>query len=348
MTLRDRPSRAARPPTCARVGDRPAHAAPARRALGARHRDRHRIAWSPSSASPSPARPTCSRELDRLGTNLLQVRPGSRSSATTSRCPTRRRRWCAAIGPVERVGGDGHRPGATVWRTDRIDGRRPAASPSSPPTSTLLDAVAGNLDQGAGWTRRPPGARRSSSGASRRAPRDRLARRLAYGVDRRPLVHRDRHPRRRCRCAQLDRTALIGFPAAERWFGDEGTVSTIYVRAPRGPRRRRCASCWPRPRTQRRRARSRCRAIRRARGRRPPRHPRSHELFLGARRGGAAGRRHRHRERDGDLGARAAVGDRRAPGARRDAPARAAGSSCRVAAAAPAWAASPGTRSARW
>ena len=63
-------------------------------------------------------------------------------------------------------------------------------------------------------------------------------------MDRRPLVHRDRDPRRRSRSRpRLDSAALIGFAAAEELFGEEGNPSTIYVRADPERDRRPSATC---------------------------------------------------------------------------------------------------------
>ena len=56
--------------------DRPAHPPAARRAVGARRRDRHRLDGRGARHLSARARPTCSTQIDRLGTNLLTVQPG--------------------------------------------------------------------------------------------------------------------------------------------------------------------------------------------------------------------------------------------------------------------------------
>ncbi len=70
-------------------------------------------------------------------------------------------------------------------------------------------------------------------GADRRRPaRHRRGRAGHAGLARRPVVHRGRHPRRRCRSApELDTAALVGWPGAEDELGFDGHPTTIYTRS---------------------------------------------------------------------------------------------------------------------
>ena len=87
----------------ARRRRRPAHAPPARRALGARHRHRHRLDGRGARAVGLVARRGCWTSSTRLGTNLLTVAPGQTLGGDDATLPRAARRSLSRLGGVEQV-----------------------------------------------------------------------------------------------------------------------------------------------------------------------------------------------------------------------------------------------------
>ena len=206
---------------------------------------------------------------------------------------------------------------ATVRRTARSTRPRPAASASSPPTRRCVTTLGARCARGrflnAATARYP--AVVLGAVAAERARRRRPGARVWLG-GRWFTVVGILEPV--ALAPELDSAALIGFAAAEALF-DARRRPVDGLRA-RGPRRGRARPGAARrdgePRAPRGGRRSR--PVRRARGPRGGQ-DRVHGAVPRARRGGAARRRGRDREHDGHLRARAPLGDRPAPGARRDA-----------------------------
>ena len=287
-------------------------------------------------------------ELDQLGTNLLRVAPGQSFIGEEAVLPEASAPMLRRVAGVESVAATAAVAGQTVRRNplrrrgrDRRDQRR---------------------------RRRP--------GAARRGRRDAAARHVPERRHRRAIRRSCSAPRRRRRSGSTTPARACGSAGAgSRSSGSstpvtlarrarqrgadrlrrrprdcsatEGNPSTVYVRADPervdGVRDLLGATANPqRPGGGRGLA-----AVRRARGARGGQ-DRVHVAVPRPRRGGAARRRRRDRQRDGDLGARAPLGDRAAARARRDPAQRRRAVPGRVAAARRRRAASPARCSGRW
>jgi putative ABC transport system permease protein len=171
-------------------------------------------------------------ELDRLGTNLLQVRAGQSVFGDASRLPDEAPSMVRRIGPVEGAAATATVSGATVRRTDHVDAAETGGIAVVAADLELLDTVAATIDAGRWLDAATAGAPAVVLGAT-------TAERLGIdSLDGSPMVWigdrwwavigiLDEVPL----LSSLDATALMGFPAAERYFDHDGTVSTLYVRA---------------------------------------------------------------------------------------------------------------------
>ena len=101
-------------------------------------------------------------QLDRLGTNLLRVAPGSTLFGETAKLPAEAPGMIGRIGPVLHVTPTGTVTG-TVRRTDRIAAVEPAASASPRCAPISWQRSTGPWPRAASSTRPPPGIRPSSS-----------------------------------------------------------------------------------------------------------------------------------------------------------------------------------------
>ena len=303
--------------TCARRHDRAARPPLAHRADRARDRHRHRRhGRRRRHLAVQPRRPA-SPQLDALGTDLLRVAPGQTAFGEATTLPESARDTVARIGPVTEAAGFTY-VAAAVRRNDHIS-----------------ESVTGGI---ARRRRRPRRARRRQRRAG-----DRPLPRRRVRASCRPSCSAPTPPRRlgihdldggprvwlgdewfavigilepAPLAPELDSAALIGYPVADELFETTRSPSTLFVRtvpeqveAVRDVLARTVDPQKPdevdvsRPsdaleaRADDRRGAAQPAA--RARRRRPRR------------------RRRRDHERDGDLGARAARRDRRAPGARR-------------------------------
>jgi len=171
-------------------------------------------------------------QLDRLGTNLLTVRPGSTIFGDQASLPDDAPAMVARIGPVTTVTATGFVPDVSVHRNDKIPSGETGGLVVLAARTDLLDTVAGTLAGGA-WlnaaTAQYPAVVLGATAASRLG----LG---AAGPDVRVLVGDtwftvvgilDPVPL----APELDAAALVGFPVAERLLGFDGHPSTVYERS---------------------------------------------------------------------------------------------------------------------
>lgn len=170
-------------------------------------------------------------QLDRLGTNLLRVTPGQTLlGGEQSTLP----RWASgAIGRltgVERVAAVRTVDGATVRRTDRIPEEETGGLSVVASDTGLLRTLGGGMRRGRFLDAATANRATVVLGAvaARRLGIDRVGVQVYIGgrwwtvvgiLDPLELA------------PDLDRSVLVGRPAAERLLGAEATASTVYVRA---------------------------------------------------------------------------------------------------------------------
>jgi len=169
-------------------------------------------------------------EIDALGTNLLTVTPNSSFTGQVSSLPRQAPAMIRRIGPVLTASaiGDVH---ASVYRTDRIPAVNTEAITVYSASSGLLATVQGHLAAGrflsAATARLPAVVLGADAAAALGVDRADGSVRLWLGnqwfavvgiMERLPLA------------PELDRTALIGFPAAQRLLHASGRCAEIYVR----------------------------------------------------------------------------------------------------------------------
>jgi putative ABC transport system permease protein len=169
------------------------------------------------------------RTLDRLGTNLLTVRPSTTLAGTTARLPTESLAMIRRIRPVTAVSAVA-RLRERVYRNQHVAREQTNSIAVLASRADVLAAVGGRVRVGA-WL----------DGAAASYPTvvlgDRAARRLDvrspgvrvwlggqwFGVVGilEPVLLAD----------ELDSAALVGWPAAERFLGFDGSPTLVYVRS---------------------------------------------------------------------------------------------------------------------
>ncbi|RAY15889.1 ABC transporter permease [Actinomadura craniellae] len=168
-------------------------------------------------------------ELDRLGTDLLRVQPGRTLQGGEARLPVESVAMVRRIGPVRAVSATGELP-ATVRRTDRVPRAETGGLTVRAASLNLLGTLDGRVRSGT-WlnaaTERYPAAVLGSVAARRLGgPRpgtpvwigDRWF--TVVGVlDPLPLA------------PEIERAALVGFPAARAHLGFDGHPTTLYQRS---------------------------------------------------------------------------------------------------------------------
>jgi len=170
-------------------------------------------------------------QLDRFGTNLLEVRAGQSVFGDAATLPEEAPSMIRRIGPVDDVSAIAAISGATVRRTDLIPASETGGISVEAATSSLLSTVGASIAEG-----RFIGAADESlpavvlgSTAARRLGIDSLSGSPMVWIGQRwwavvgilqpvPLL------------SSLDSAAFIGFDAAHDLLGHDGKVSTIYVR----------------------------------------------------------------------------------------------------------------------
>jgi putative ABC transport system permease protein len=169
-------------------------------------------------------------ELDRLGTNLLEVKPGQSFLGEDSKLPTAAPAMIRRIAPVESASATGS-VDATVRRTNYIDEAETGGIGVVAAEPNLLSTLGGSMRRGTFLNRASTKYPAVVLGAEAAAilgitsvegsPRVFLGGQwfTVIGIlDPLPLT------------PSLDRAALIGFPIANELFGTSRSASTVYVR----------------------------------------------------------------------------------------------------------------------
>jgi putative ABC transport system permease protein len=167
--------------------------------------------------------------LDRLGTNLLTVIPGSTVFGENATLPTEAVPMVGRIGPVQSVSATGVVE-AAVYRNDHIPAERTGSIAVLAVRLDLLGTVGGRIGSGT-WlnpaTARYPAVVLGATAARRLDVRT-AGQRVWLGgrwfgvagvLDPVPLA------------AELDGTALVGWPAAQSYLNFDGHPGTIYCRS---------------------------------------------------------------------------------------------------------------------
>ncbi len=170
-------------------------------------------------------------ELDRLGTNLLQVAPGSDPFGEEATLPTAAPAMIRRIGPVESAAATRNVDGVSVRRTDRIPEERTSGINVVATEPTLLETVGGTVADGAFLneaTATQPAVVLGSEAATRLGIDDLRGDplvdiggqwfRVVGILDKVPLG------------PDIDRAALVGYPAAQELFGIDEAPSAVRVR----------------------------------------------------------------------------------------------------------------------
>jgi putative ABC transport system permease protein len=170
------------------------------------------------------------QQLDRLGTNLLTVKPGSTLFGQNAELPQTAMTMVRRIGPVEAVGATGATT-ATVRRTDRIPREVTGGIAVQAADTGLVRAVEATLRSGA-WlnsaTGRYPGVVLGSEAADRLGV---VQPGLQVWIgDRWFTVLGILKPAGLA--PEIDRSALVGWDAARSYLGFDGHPTTVYERSP--------------------------------------------------------------------------------------------------------------------
>jgi putative ABC transport system permease protein len=169
-------------------------------------------------------------QLDQLGTNLLRVAPGQSFFGDEAQLPESATAMLGRVAGVQRVAAVRTVDGATVRRNDLIDPVETGGIAVAAADPALADTVAARMRSGrfldAATARYPTVV--LGSGAADQLGIDNTGSRVYIG-GRWFTVIGILEPV--TLASSLDSSALIGFDAAARWFGEDRDASTIYVRA---------------------------------------------------------------------------------------------------------------------
>ncbi|MEU3424805.1 ABC transporter permease [Streptomyces gardneri] len=167
--------------------------------------------------------------LDRLGTNLLTAEAGKDAMGQEIKLPKNAVAMVERIGPVRHATATGD-VDARVRRSDVVPEERTAGVTTQAAGTDLLAALGGEVAKGV-WL--DPARERLPVTVLGAVAADRLGvtrtgetimmndtRVVVVGI----LAPLELVP-------TLDRVALVGFPAAERWFGFDGHPSTVFERS---------------------------------------------------------------------------------------------------------------------
>ncbi|HEV3464969.1 MAG TPA: ABC transporter permease [Actinomycetota bacterium] len=167
-------------------------------------------------------------QLDRLGTNLLRVTPGETFLGDGAKLPKESVGMLRRVGPVERVAATGNTE-ASVRRSDQIPAAETGGISVLAADPELLGTLGGELATG-----------RFLNRATARYPAVVLG---AKAAERLGITAAGRQVwlggrwftvvgilRPVALAPEIDRAALVGFPAAEALLGTDGSPGTVYVR----------------------------------------------------------------------------------------------------------------------
>jgi putative ABC transport system permease protein len=169
-------------------------------------------------------------QLDRLGTNLLTVAPGQTFGGDTATLPLQSVGMIRRIGPVQQAAAVATVSNTAIYRNDHIPTEETGGLSVAAADLRLPQAVGATLAKGR-WlnpaTARYPATVLGAATATQLGV-DRVGSQVWLGgrwftvvgiLAPVPLA------------PELDRAALVGLPAAKALFGNDGSPSTIYVRA---------------------------------------------------------------------------------------------------------------------
>ncbi|GAB3161814.1 ABC transporter permease [Microbispora hainanensis] len=177
----------------------------------------------------SSSREQLLRQLDRLGTNLLTVAPGQTMFGEQAKLPVEALGMVRRIGPVRTASATGT-VGTTIRRTDRIPKAVTGGIAVQAATADLLTTLEGRVVTGA-WLNAATETRPAVVLGAKAAQRLGITRTgvqvwmgerwfTVVGVlGAMPLA------------PEIERSALVGFPAAEKYLGFDGHPTTIYERS---------------------------------------------------------------------------------------------------------------------
>jgi putative ABC transport system permease protein len=170
-------------------------------------------------------------ELDELGTNLLQVRPGNDMFGDASALPVTAPDMIRRIGPVTSAAATRTVDGVTVRRTDLIDPDESGGLAVVATEPNLLDTVGATVAAGTflnDATATQPTVVLGSEAARRLGITDLAGDPLAYIGGRwfRVIGILDPVPLG----PDIDRSALVGYPVAQELFAIDESASTVRVR----------------------------------------------------------------------------------------------------------------------
>jgi putative ABC transport system permease protein len=170
-------------------------------------------------------------QLDELGTNLLQVQPGSDMFGEESTLPTAAADMIRRIGPVESAAATRSVGDASVRRTGMIPSEQTNGIATVATEPTLLETMGGTLDAGTflnAATARLPSVVLGSETAARLGIDDLDGDPLVLVGDEwfRVIGILDPVPL----APDIDRSALIGYPIAMELFDVDEAPSTVRVR----------------------------------------------------------------------------------------------------------------------
>jgi putative ABC transport system permease protein len=169
-------------------------------------------------------------QLDELGTNLLRVAPGESFFGEEAQLPESATAMLGRVDGVQRVAAVRNLGGVTVRRNDLVDPVETGGITVAAADPSLADTVAARVRSGrfldAATARYPTVV--LGAGAADQLGIDDTGSRVFIG-GRWFTVIGILEPV--TLASGLDGSALIGFDAAERWFGEDRDATTIYVRA---------------------------------------------------------------------------------------------------------------------
>jgi putative ABC transport system permease protein len=169
-------------------------------------------------------------QLDKFGTNLLEVRAGQSIFGDAATLPEEAPSMIRRIGPVDDVSAVAGLS-ATVRRTDLISASETGGIAVDAASPSLLTTVGGTLAEGRfidASTESLPAVVLGATSAHRLGIESLT--RFADGVDRRTMVGSGRHSRSRPVAAAARQRRARGLRAAHDLWDHDGKVSSIYVR----------------------------------------------------------------------------------------------------------------------